>query len=110
MAGHSPGPWRARAVRGDIYYDQVVDAEGEVISHGADYGPRAEADARLMAEAPTMLDLLRGLAEVHARWEADADRSAGDLLEIARAAAVEAREIVRRVDGGARQMGDRRDV
>jgi hypothetical protein len=53
MSKHTPGPWTATA---DPYSDVVVDASGREIAVVMD--PNGEANSRLMASAPDLLEAL----------------------------------------------------
>lgn len=80
---HTPGPWNA-----DRQY--VIDADALTVARVASHGARAqyEANARLIAAAPAMLDTLR--QTLHYLYE---DGATGyivdDIEEVIRAAGAE---------------------
>jgi hypothetical protein len=87
---HSPGPWTiANDADG---WDNIMDADGRKIAEVDSCSGGKDPDARLMAEAPHMLQLLREI--VGAICTAD-DANAADF------ARYEARDLIRRLDGEA---------
>ena len=73
MSGHTPGPWFVHATDNTC----VVDGDGnDILVSPGDYSevevwPSMEANARLAAAAPDMLDLLKefvGEARSNIRW------------------------------------------
>lgn len=69
MTAHTPGPWsikyRTPFGGGEPYFDGVIDADGRQLRVDGvtlTSGPIAEANARLMAAAPNMLEALHRAA------------------------------------------------
>lgn len=91
MAGHTCGPWHVEieGVVTDCEYGLIADCSCR--NHiTVKSRLTAQANARLIATAPDMLAVLEKVAA----WEADPDRYAGDLADIAheaRAAIAKAR-------------------
>lgn len=92
LQGHTPGPWTHKATAGDHDFAVYPEATGRDVALVRDFN---EANARLIAAAPEMLEALQQLYEhcsmVHKHWgdgsnqrEADAAIKAG-LAAIARA-------------------------
>ena len=75
MPKHSPGPWGYNSFAGGVY-----DARDRLI---VDVGNTADADCRLIAAAPEMLQMLRDIVD------------APDATEIAAA-----RRLIARLDNG----------
>lgn len=57
MSGHNPGPWRWEVVAGE---DQLLDADGNFVIEAQGFMCGSE-DARLIAAAPELLDLIERL-------------------------------------------------
>lgn len=77
MKRTTPGPWRVNDVHG---LSIVYGPKGERVADTNFYGNPdeiAQADARVIALVPDMLDALRALAHV-AVWDDDSDRQAFD--------------------------------
>ena len=100
-APHTPGPWTIQAVLDEV--DQIErqvihvpmpHSVGKHIAHIATWGgspdPESEANARLIAQAPAMLDALRAMVDVY--------EQTGPMPS---AIASAARAILRVVDGAA---------
>jgi hypothetical protein len=72
---HTPGPWTVGCNGDDCAKDHAICAESMVIGKvygrgypsGSGWSPDSAADARLIAEAPVMLALLRDALECLAR-------------------------------------------
>jgi len=64
---HTPGPWSVRQSRADLTYTHIGSATNESIAC-----TKSEADAKLIAAAP---DLLEALVELSG-WQSTAPRSA----------------------------------
>ncbi len=62
MSAHTPGPWKAVDVRGTV---RLVTGTGNALIElkpaSAEGGASYDANARLIAAAPEMLEALRGL-------------------------------------------------
>lgn len=86
-AKHTPGPWEIR--RG---YDTIIDSIGPCIPEeyaGSAWLKLSEADARLIAAAPELLEALKQIGAIKfSNW------SDGEMRAIARAA-------IAKVEGGA---------
>lgn len=87
---HTPGPWSA--MRADSAIHTLHDATGSHFANlrgvrGIEEIDQGEADARLIAEAPAMLETLRDVLSC-----CDANMSPADAVENARA-------ILARIDG-----------
>ena len=76
MSKHTPGPWSVGATRHykcsggaevAIHYGPA-ESMGNCIAHAYGHGPSgdAEADARLIAAAPELLEALRGMMDAYA--------------------------------------------
>jgi hypothetical protein len=91
MSEHTPGPWFAQESIRDGWYICARNVEHIVVdSHdvGGFYGAIIkDADARLIAAAPELLEALENLLKVH-EGEGGTQRHAGD---IARAAIAKAK-------------------
>lgn len=95
-AKHTPGPWRLRAAAGSRSLWRIVNAAGRVIGtisrpfQGVD---AADADARLIAAAPELLEALQAaydaLAISYPLHSCDMDKR-GAILGQARAAIAKA--------------------
>ncbi|KKK96392.1 hypothetical protein LCGC14_2663210 [marine sediment metagenome] len=72
----TPGPWKV--VSTPITW-QIRDATDEVITESWDYHPLPDANARLIAAAPEMYELLSSLAD-----QADYALTQGDVPKYAR--------------------------
>lgn len=82
-ATHTPGPWSAEDQSGNVPFWAVYGADHSAIVYGTLRGPEElAANARLIAEAPAMLEGLRAFVE---------GRLTGD----------QARAILARIDGEA---------
>jgi len=95
---HTPGPWAwieagADDYSGGIYHKELVqkefigEGEDSILYHGADW-PMSDADAKLIAAAPDLLEALRGLFEnccmIHKHWgENDNSKAAAMAIESA---------------------------
>lgn len=55
---HTPGPWEATCPRGKNWFIRQSET-GEYIFESNQYGSMREADARLIAAAPDLLDALK---------------------------------------------------
>ena len=82
MTGHTPGPWKVLELDGELYVNPERGKHGQdeyaLIARVQHKGrPSYEANARLIAAAPALLEALKGLSEWvsdnHAgeRWLAD---------------------------------------
>jgi len=84
-AGHTPGPWTAKIMRGTI---PITGAGGERVA----YAYQGESDARLIAAAPMMLEALRGLfaqcVMVHKHWGGSDNKAQADAAIAAARAAI----------------------
>jgi hypothetical protein len=60
MAGHTPGPWRRKSIPGHLF--ELNNAAGDIILRIRGGIMPTLTDARLLAEAPAMLDALRNVA------------------------------------------------
>ena len=99
MSEHTPGPWEiVRRESGGRVYRIEIHAD---INGGRGYKPVAqipsgfanqEEDARLIAAAPTMLGILRGLVAELDSYEID-DIMLAEPLRLARA-------VIAQIDGG----------
>ena len=58
--GHTPGPWAKQITAGDHGYNIYDEGDGPTIAHV--YGGENEANARLIAAAPQLLEALEALA------------------------------------------------
>lgn len=98
-AAHTPGPWAFRPSESDSNLFQVLDAQGVVIGfvfRGDRAATRAvcEANARLIAAAPDLLQELRNIANADTvEWD---DRSEFEAWAKSRA-----RAAIAKVEGGA---------
>ena len=74
MSAHTPGPWQVGAPSPDIQATATVrDSNGWDVAHC--FGQQAAQNARLIAQAPAMLD---AISEIVAEWDArDADNRKG---------------------------------
>lgn len=92
--GHTPGPWRAECHRngGATIYPahDPHNERGAIAALTFGTQPQIKADARLIAEAPAMLALLRKIADQ------TCDHNAGEFCPRS-----DARAILARVDGAA---------
>jgi hypothetical protein len=71
---HTPGPWRVRGGAAKVFAYDIVGPNGEDIgyansSDGADEPAMypVEANARLIAAAPDLIEALRGILEIGKR-------------------------------------------
>lgn len=63
MSAHTPGPWELRQSSRDYWFiDHKQGGEGYTLTKLEDW--TSEADARLIAAAPDLLDALRDLVAV----------------------------------------------
>lgn len=75
---HTPGPWRAVGFSPDRVHPYVEDSEGRSICavraryRTMEEFKRAEADARLIASAPELLEACKAIAAYQALIESDA--------------------------------------
>ena len=93
MTTHTPGPWRiGRGAQADPF---AIEAEARTVAHVKHAGrDQTEANARLIAAAPEMLDALYDLV-----LQAD-DTGCSDDLIVTSARAIEtARALLDRIDG-----------
>jgi len=79
MSAYTPGPWFTAATS-TIGHHYVVDGDGFTI---CDPSPMGEANARLIANAPDVLEALQNLVDY---LGADVDNGLDELLTKARAA------------------------
>ena len=73
MSGHTPGPWRSERTPASAYFDWTVMAasgKGRTMQIGIDTD-NTEADARLIAAAPDLLQALQSALERPLRVEGD---------------------------------------
>lgn len=61
MSAHTPGPWKCGA--GTKRFRIVTADRGHVVGDASDYNEAAEANARLIAAAPTLLAALQAIAD-----------------------------------------------
>ena len=63
MSAHTPGPWfwADNVPDAPPHYRMIVDADGATV---CDPSPMREADARLLAAAPALLEALKNCANV----------------------------------------------
>lgn len=61
MSGHTPGPWHV----GPHYKSDVESQHGRICDCGITRGPNGEANARLIAAAPDLLEALKEMVEWH---------------------------------------------
>lgn len=64
MANHTPGPWHTGGKNGSIIYSGGYAVANAETFHGRHDGETQAANARLIAEAPAMLDLLASIHEL----------------------------------------------
>ena len=90
MAEHTPGPWTVEYDDDGVEIRAAGDLMGTIIHGGA-----MDANARLIASAPTLLRIVKTLL---ASWECDPDEDAQyeDLMD---QAVGEAREAIAKVEG-----------
>ena len=74
MSKHTPGPWTA-IFQEDWRSTKVVTADGRWIADVSMFGDSADANARLIAAAPELLEAVQALLESERRskyhgWEA----------------------------------------
>ncbi len=79
MSAYTPGPWFIEATS-RIGHHAVIDGDGFTICNPS---PMGEANARLIANAPDMLEALQNLVDY---LGADVDNGLDELLTKARAA------------------------
>lgn len=85
MSNHTPGPWFAQRAIKDGWYIVARDARQMVVhTHDTEeeYGPIDDADARLIAAAPELLEALENLLKVH-EGEGGTQHHAGDMARAA---------------------------
>jgi hypothetical protein len=75
-AQHTPGPWGVEDYRGDgcrfrVWHDGILIAK--IDDDGPDFG---EADARLIAAAPDLLEALQAAIAISDKYVFDAGRTA----------------------------------
>lgn len=59
-AQHTPGPWTAsKSIKGYWFFEHDQGGEQYTLFACADYGTPSEADVRLIAAAPDMLEALK---------------------------------------------------
>lgn len=92
MSAHTPGPWfwADNVPDAPPHYRMIVDADGATV---CDPSPMREADARLLAAAPALLEALRELSD----YVFDEYSASHPLRE----RAAEARKLIERATGGA---------
>lgn len=94
MSGHTPGPWEIRRPSyGQGFTREIWGADGKCVTGMTTRmttGPVTEANARLIAAAPDMLEALEGMVEMatHHMMEPEERR---ERLRNARAAIAKAR-------------------
>ena len=83
MSAHTPGPWfwADNVPDAPPHYRMIVDADGATV---CDPSPMGEADARLMAAAPALLEALQALVGEADLGELDHDDETRELIERAR--------------------------
>ncbi len=83
MSAHTPGPWfwADNVPDAPPHYRMIVDADGDTV---CDPSPMGEADARLMAAAPALLEALQALVGEADLGELDHDDETRELIERAR--------------------------
>lgn len=99
MSAHTPGPWfwADNVPDAPPQYRMIVDADGYTV---CDPSPMSEADARLIAAAPALLDAARcALADLEGA-AADLDPS-GDRVHPVWRTIKELRDVIERATGGA---------
>src|SRR5690349_17056477 len=68
MSRHTPGPWHYSDGQ-DVYTHQVRDADNRLLgSCSQGTRPELEANARLMAAAPELLEAAKLLEEADQKW------------------------------------------
>lgn len=55
-ANHTPGPWAVSSNPADFFYGHVIDTQGVAVAKPMAQGCRDEANARLIAAAPELVD------------------------------------------------------
>ena len=99
MSAHTPGPWfwADNVPDAPPHYRMIVDADGYTVCNPS---PMSEADARLIAAAPALLDSARcALADLEGA-AADIDPS-GDRVHPVWLTINELRAAIQRATGGA---------
>ena len=96
-AKHTPGPWRHEPTNGAkltyVAVSTVAGSNGNTVVIGQCAGPDKEANARLIASAPDLLEALEGLVAIAAPNiypQPDKPDSAWAKLQAARAAIAKA--------------------
>lgn len=99
MSGHTPGPWTK--VNGELFGPHgrrvLVSDSGIGVVCGSNPDPEHEANARLIAAAPELLEALRDLLRAVGRAGYD-DADSGELFELD-SAAEEARAVIAKATG-----------
>ena len=88
-AKHTPGPWEAPHIDDDVSARQYwVCSDHGVVAMVDDEATYAEADTRLIAAAPELLDIARRIEALlmRQRWRRDGDAPESVLLRDARSA------------------------
>jgi hypothetical protein len=92
-AKHTPGPWAFSAYTNDVCNFEVFasGSSGEIVA--GEYGVTEEADARLIAATPELLEALRNMVD----WLDDGNRQ---LSDAAAADVAKARAAIAKATGG----------
>lgn len=72
MSAHSPGPWRWVPFENWDGGLQAADDSWVIMNDEDDACPENEADARLLAAAPDLLEALEGMTKDTVAWESKA--------------------------------------